>query len=460
MADPEKWSTADDAALRRALDVLRQEVETVPLADVRFVKARGNARRRRSLLVATAAAAAAVVALGVVGIQTLGQRNATVPPAATTSSPPAPTKSTTPNPVVPLDVPGLLPVAAEWQHAFGIAETMIMGPLDAGEPVFSDCPTRMPGEPVAAQSVHAESAGFDASQGTYRAATAEAADAAADRAVSDLTGCTTMKVRAVADSAWPKIYQTAVDAGVTWYVVAHSGRGTSLLSITEPGSSTARYTVEQVQALASVAQRRLARDGQVPAGGQDATSPTGTAAANEDMPVAGTRPLLSSDLFVAASQWSSRLLSQGHPTHAVTTDFEGSAMLHDCDVDIAMDQTPQAGRFGIVAVADQVDGTFLGKQRVRLMGSADAAGAEARRLTGGIASCPSRSPGTTVSSDPAHPGVFRLVSASTGNEPVTTWVAVQVNAHTPQAVTTLYVRSPMTDGFAELDRLLGLALQK
>jgi len=52
------------------------------------------------------------------------------------------------------------------------------------------------------------------------------------------------------------------------------------------------------------------------------------------------------------------------------------------------------------------------------------------------------------------------VSASTGNEPVTTWVAVQVNAHTPQAVTTLYVRSPMPDGFAELDRLLGLALQK
>jgi hypothetical protein len=94
------------------------------------------------------------------------------------------------------------------------------------------------------------------------------------------------------------------------------------------------------------------------------------------------------------------------------------------------------------------------------MGSADAAGAEARRLTGGIASCTSRSPGIAVSSDPAHPGVFRLVAASTGGKPVTTWVAVRVHAHTPQAVTTLYVRSPMTDGFAELDRLLGLAVQK
>ena len=76
MDEQELWTPADDETLRRALDGLRWESDALPLADVRFVKARGNSRRRRALVVGAAAAAAAVAIVGVLGFKALGRDQA------------------------------------------------------------------------------------------------------------------------------------------------------------------------------------------------------------------------------------------------------------------------------------------------------------------------------------------------------------------------------------------------
>ena len=51
MDEQELWTPADDETIRHALDSIRWESDALPLADVRFVKARGNSRRRRALVV-------------------------------------------------------------------------------------------------------------------------------------------------------------------------------------------------------------------------------------------------------------------------------------------------------------------------------------------------------------------------------------------------------------------------
>ena len=71
MADRDDWTADDDAQLRAALTSLRVDVEATPLPDVRFVKARGMARRRRRFLTVGAAAAAAAIVAGTVGYSAL-----------------------------------------------------------------------------------------------------------------------------------------------------------------------------------------------------------------------------------------------------------------------------------------------------------------------------------------------------------------------------------------------------
>ena len=75
MDEQELWTPADDESIRRALGSLRWEIDALPLADVRFVKARGNSRRRRAFLVGAAVTAAAV-AVGVLGFNALGRNQA------------------------------------------------------------------------------------------------------------------------------------------------------------------------------------------------------------------------------------------------------------------------------------------------------------------------------------------------------------------------------------------------
>ncbi|MGN6635612.1 MAG: hypothetical protein ACTHJ6_09155 [Oryzihumus sp.] len=466
--DPGRWSAADDELVRGALATLRRDVEEIELADVRFVKARGAARRRRTVLTAAAAAAAAVLAVGYVGFSGLGGHASSLRPAVSTSrTSTAPTTSaTTPDDAgVPLPVPGDLPVSAEWQRALGITETVVLADLKEAEGgAVLDCPNvGEPGTRAHGQSVTAESAGLQGDQQVYDNGSTAIADRKADQVVSQLLACSSggapvkpPKVSVVADSAWPKVFSGVGPASTEWFVVTHSGSKVGIVTIVEPGESGKHHwTVSQVQDIGAVAQRRL---------GGDVAATTGsgpsTVAFDERMPVAGTRPLLPSSLFVAASQWAAPGLSGGHGTHAVTTDFEGGAQLHECDVDTAMDLTSSAGRFGIVTVADQVDGTILGRQRVRLTASAAAARVEAHRVIHGIATCGSRVADVTVTPDPARPGLFKVVGAEPGAPAAAGWLAVSVQDGTPAAVTTLYLRSQPARGFAELDRLLSLARQK
>ena len=93
MDEQELWTPADDETIRHALDSIRWESDALPLADVRFVKARGNSRRRRALVVGAAAAAAAVAVVVVLGFNALGRNQ------ALGLSPAAPTTTATHSPV-------------------------------------------------------------------------------------------------------------------------------------------------------------------------------------------------------------------------------------------------------------------------------------------------------------------------------------------------------------------------
>jgi hypothetical protein len=59
MHEQQDWTPADDEVVRGTLNTLRLDAEALPLADVRFVKARGVARRRRTQVVGVAAAPSA-----------------------------------------------------------------------------------------------------------------------------------------------------------------------------------------------------------------------------------------------------------------------------------------------------------------------------------------------------------------------------------------------------------------
>ena len=462
MDEQQRWTPADDEVVRGALDDLRRDVGALPLADVRFVRARGVTRRRRAVVAGVASVAAAVAAIGLAGFHALGSNQAFDPRPATGTTPTLPS-TRSPNPPVFLPVPGPLPVSAEWAAALGITETVQITDLRPGEGVFADCPVRAPGAQFATGSVHAESSGLDAAQAAYRAPSPEAGDAAAAAVVSQLRGCRQMTVRTELDVAWPKVFSSVTANSHNWYVVSHRGALTSLITLTEPGTANPRHTPAQIHTLARIAQERLLREADAASLPSPSTpASTQSTPVNEVMPVAGTRPLLSSNLFVAASLWSSPGLSAGRATQAVTTDFEGSAQLFVCDADQAQDGTAGAGRFGIVNVADQVTGTFLGKQRVRLTGSPVEAAAERQRLIAGIKACPTTNSGVSVTSSAKDPSHFKILSRLGSDQQQVSWVAVTVNERTPGAVSTIYLRGTpaLVDGFGELDRLVALAVQK
>jgi hypothetical protein len=146
MAEHEDWTAADDAVVRRAMATLRADVEATPLADVRFVKARGRARRRQRLLTWGAAAAAAVVVAGVAGYAALGtdRTPAPLPPqsSSTTTAAPAPAYAA-------------LPTLADWRSDMGIeAKTLTR---------VATPPTVLCGVPLPSGFVDGYSVGSDAS---------------------------------------------------------------------------------------------------------------------------------------------------------------------------------------------------------------------------------------------------------------------------------------------------------
>ncbi len=269
----ELWTPADDETLRGALDTLRWDTDLLPLADVRFVKARGNSRRRRAFVVGAAATAAAIAVVGVLGFGALGRNQALdlSPAAPTTTGANTTGTSTTGNSTTgnsttgtstpaPLLLGGPLPVSAEWQRALGTTETVTIVDMRAGEGVFADCPVAAPGQSVKASSVNAVPDGANATQAVYRASSAKAGDAAAARAVSQVVGCQVLKVKVEAGATWPKVFSSGTTDSHNWYVVAHEGALTSLITLNTSGSQARRPPLADIRALAEIAQQRLVQE--------------------------------------------------------------------------------------------------------------------------------------------------------------------------------------------------------
>lgn len=265
MDEQELWMPADDEALRGALDTLQWETEALPLADVRFIKARGNARRRRTQIVGAVTAAAAVAAFSFIGYHALGSKQGLVPrPAGSNTS-----VTNTSGPTTPVAAPGPLLVASEWQRALGYTETVKLGEMRPGEGV-STC-VAPPGAQVAiGYAALANPHGYGdlyGVQGTYRAGSSEAGNTAAAKAASQIVGCTegpASDYKAEADAAWPKVFRRAPNpesAPGVWFIVAHQGALTSLLSVGDPTAlhpvTDAGFSLAQIQALALAAQQRL-----------------------------------------------------------------------------------------------------------------------------------------------------------------------------------------------------------
>jgi len=255
MADLDQWTQAHDDTLRDALALMRRDVESLPLTDVRFVKARGNARRRRTFAVGAVAAAAAFVVVGAVGFSALGSDRALDGGPAATS----PTVTNTSSPTTPVGSAGPLLDAEEWKRALGISGTVQLGAMRPGEGV-STC-VGAPGALLAIASAIVAGSEFHGVQGTYRAGSSDAGNTAAAKAAGQIVGCPEPGIdyKAEAEAAWPKVFSMAAvpdSGGKQWFIVAHQGALTSLLSVSDP-SVAAGFPLAQIQALALIAQQRL-----------------------------------------------------------------------------------------------------------------------------------------------------------------------------------------------------------
>jgi hypothetical protein len=192
------------------------------------------------------------------------------------------------------------------------------------------------------------------------------------------------------------------------------------------------------------------------------------------MPVSGVAPLLSSNLFVAASQWTSPAFARGATAYAAPSAQEGSSTVVECETD--GQQAGIGGRYGIVTVrAGKGDANVIGKQRVRLFEDVDAAGLAAQDVAGldrlVMHGCGKAGGSTTTAVRGPAPGTYLLTTKVTGPDgagELYQWVGVTLQ-RTPGAVSTIvfhgtsdgqgFTGTP-AQGFEELQRLLALARQK
>ncbi|MEP6854793.1 MAG: hypothetical protein ABJA33_04950 [Pedococcus sp.] len=483
MAEHEDWTADDDAQLRGAFATLREDVEAVPLPDVRFVRARGVRRRRQRALALTAAAAAAAVGVGAVGYGQLG-RDGTLPliPATqATASVPAtqpPTQPTTSATADLLSKPGALPLVTDWTSALGLTGTVRLTPVKPFEAV--ECLDVEPGTKVQQESLSLDAGGPSGGQVRFTLASGTDPETAASGVANDISDCALapgFRVNGVVATGAGSLYPyTAGDAGSGWFAIVHGQRDLTVLQVVDPDHATAAFTREQVEALATTAQQRLERYGTGSASSTSGSSsapgvgPTGsTRALSEDMPVAGPQPVPTSPLFVAASQWR----AQGFRGNAATTAGPragASTGVIACEDD--NQQSGVAGRVGVVNIqAGTGQKSSIGQQRVRVFQDVRADELVAADLTqpGDLAlkGCSTPDGVRTVGRAGPSEGTYLLTTTSPGGT-VRQWVGVTA-MKTPGAVSTI-VFMANTDGqgftggagqgFAELDRLLALARQK
>lgn len=476
MAEHEDWTAHDDAVLRRAMNTLRADVEGAPLADARVIRARGAARRRQRILAWTAAAAAAVV-VGMVGYSQLGRDPAlpTPPQGSTDSAPsattPSPTTSSTEPPVA-----SILPTAQEWEQALGLgAPPRIVVPQETG---MVECVDTIPDALDTHESVEAGVDGIQGSQVHWLAPSTAAGPGTAKAIADQVAGCSlpAFTVTAVQTSSWPRLYSyTAGDAGSGWFAVVLDAGDVTLLQVIDPRHAVSVITRTQVADLAARAAARLKAHG----GSHEATldPPVGPEAIDETMPVTGPAPVPSSDLFVAASQWTDPLFAKGAKASA------GQGDTADTMGDIGVFCETQeflsgfGGWLGEVEVrAGAGDANVIGQQRVRVHPSADPEQAKSSVLAQLaeekavlVKGCTESDGKVTATKGPAE-GTYLLTKEVTGEASGTDyrWVGV-APLSTPGAWTTVVFHGTddgqgftgsAEQGFAELDRLLALARQK
>jgi len=475
MPDIDTWTPADDALVRSALASLRAETDTLPLADPRVIRARGAGRRRRTRLGWAAGAAAAVVVAVTVGYAALGRDGARpVPPAVTTATAPAPT-STGPEGLLATASP--LPLGAEWQRALGLAAAPVVQPQPAYEGNL--CQTPEPGSRRETQRVVGRAAQPDATllgvQTRYSFVSDAAARAGMTTLAQGIASCTapvSPRERTTSSAAaHQRIWSYTKDGATGWLALAQYGTSVAWLEVSADAPEAAAVDQADMATIAGIAYQRLRLYG-APATPKPGITTPPPRAVDEDMPVTGPQPALSSSLFVAATQWASPVLTGGQRAYAGPGDPEGSSTVVQCETDQKM---TTAGRYGIVSVrSGPGDANYIGKQRVRLFEGADAADevtTERQRVDDIVmAGCGVPGGSTTTATRGPTAGTY-LLTTVTGTDASGTlfqWVGVSTMA-TPGAISTIafhgtsdgqgFTGTP-AQGFAELDRLLALARQK
>ena len=472
MAELEDWTPQDEVLLRGAMTTLRGEVEAVPLAEARFVRARGARLRRQRRVVWSASAAAAAVVIATVVSAQLGQHPGLPVTPATTSGTPTVTTTTTNTAAATsatlLDVPGALPLPQEWAQSLGVRGQVRDTPITATD---HECLTTVPLGQTRREELTVPGSTVSGGQTRFAISTALDPTTVAEGMASDIARCTQphFVVTAVhpsttsATSARLFSY-TAGDAGSGWFVIAVGRRDVTLIQVVDSRPGPSAFTPAQVSTLATIATTRLARYGTgtpVPA----TTTGSGPRALDEQMPVAGVAPLISSRLFVAASQWSSPGLTAGQPTTAGPAQPEGGlGGVVQCETSAYLSGV--AGRYGIVRIrAGQGVANYVGVQRVRLFEDVDAASlvaADLARSTSLLAHGCTFGNGTVRATPGPSQGTYRLDTVfADGSPTVSAWVGVTAQ-HTQGAVSTVVITKAAHPGqaFAELDRLLALARQK
>jgi hypothetical protein len=464
MAEHDEWTRADDARVRAALTSLRLDVEATPLPDVRFVKARGMARRRRRFLAVGAAAAAALVVAGTVGYAQLGHpdRKEQALPATDTSA--STLASTT---VAPPTSP--LPDAAEWASSLELpAGSVTVTAVTKGGGV--ECGPDL-GQPTRQDEVHMASSPLSGAA-AYWGVSGDVA-AAASTTASAVAACQGGPGFAVTRSAatdFPVFSYATTGAGSGWFVVVEGRSGVALLQLVDPAFDDVKdgaYTQAQLQALARMAKVRIDATPAPTTTAEPEPTSSGPHASNEVMTVTGPAALPSSKLFVASAQWASQGLTGGTPTHDGPGALEGSTAVASCETD--EQQAGIGGRVGVVSIRTGSGAAgYLGRQRVQLDDATEPAVqaeyvaarlAEARELYG--KGCKGANYTVKSTKGPSK-GTFRLDTVfDDGSATLSEWVGVTAQ-RTPGAVSTV-VLTKVADpkqGFAELDRLLALARQK
>lgn len=473
MAETDTWTPADDDYVREQLTSLKADVDGLPLADVRFVKARGAARRRRTMLGWTAGAAAAALVAAVIGFTALGpDASQPVPPALPSTT--APTTPVDREAVTPfLSQAGSLPLASEWKFALEHSSDFELSTVENREidPCLSSAPA-----PAQQESLLSQQGNIQGGQTQWTLGSGSAQQLAEEMAES-IGACRLgeFAVKAVQTDSWPRLYSyTAGDAGSGWYAVAVSGRHVAVLNVVEPDHRTTEFSRVQVERLAAIATARLARYGDTGSAGEPKsgtpTTPPPPTGPSENMPVTGVKPLISSSLFVPASKWSSPLLTKGQPTYAGPGDQEGSASIVECETD--QFQAGVGGRYGIVSIrAGSGDANYVGKQRVRLFEDAkgyELVQADIKRLDQLVMKGCTTAGGNRTTAERGPIAGTYLLTTKVSDEATGTlyqWVGV-TGQQTEGAVSTIVFHGTnegvgfsgtAAQGFAELQRLMDLA---